>query len=184
MPSLTVIIATVGRPTLARTLQSLQGQAPEEVLLAVDGPSAAAVRIWEASGVKGRVLTLADGPHNDWGHTARNRALAQVRTTHALYMDDDDSYEPWAMECVRAAITRHPNRPVLFRMRYPNGRLLWDKPVLECGNVSTQILVHPMLRYGAWGERYEGDFDFIASTCALYPEGPLWDEAVIARNRY
>lgn len=47
LPSLTVILATVGRPTLAATLRSIAAQEllpGDEVLLAVDGPSADAAR--------------------------------------------------------------------------------------------------------------------------------------------
>jgi hypothetical protein len=50
------------------------------------------------------------------------------------------------------------------------------------GNVGTPMFVLPAAGpRGAWGRRYEGDYDFITSTLALWPAGALvWREEVIA----
>jgi hypothetical protein len=182
----TVIIATIGRVTLARTLTSLRGQPPDEVLLVADGPAAAeaARPAWTSAGLPGRFVELADGPHGDWGHTPRNLTMPLVRTTHMMHMDDDDVYVADAIDAVRKAIDAHPHQPILFRMILPDGRVIWEEPELRLGGVSTQSIVHPVAHYGTWTNRYGGDFDFIQETCTMYPAGPVFDPRIIARYRH
>src|SRR4051812_19554469 len=75
--SLTIHCVTTGRPTLQATLASIVSQRlshRDQVLLVCDGPETEAVsRAWRESGLSGELLFLNDGPHDDWGHTPRNR---------------------------------------------------------------------------------------------------------------
>lgn len=59
------------------------------------------------------------------------------------------------------------------------------RPPLKLGDIDGDCLVVPNVkaRLGEWGLRYDGDFDFITSTLAHYPEGPVWHEAVIAHHQ-
>ncbi len=64
--------------------------------------------------------------------------------------------------------------------RHPWGTL-WKNQVPSLGNVGTPMMVAPNVKskLGLWGNRYEGDFDFLESTLAYYPEGALWLEDVL-----
>lgn len=159
--SLSIIIASSGRRTLARTVQSVVTQLEPGDELIVD--------------------VNDDAP---WGHAARNRQLRRARGRHLLFMDDDDVYVPGALRHVRAACAQEPRRIHLFRMRYPGGGELWHEQKVVCGNVSTQMVVVPRRGLRArWGDRYEGDFDFIAAAVGQFGE-PVWHETVIAQVRH
>jgi glycosyltransferase involved in cell wall biosynthesis len=152
MTRLSIIVASSGRPTLSRTVESIvtQMQPGDELLVDVNN----------------------DAP---WGHAARNRLMPRATGDFLLFLDDDDAYLPYAFDAVRSAIGQNPGRIHMFRMRYPDERELWSTQKIECGNVSTQMVVVPNKTnlLGQWGGRYEGDFDFIASTCSQMGE-PVW----------
>jgi len=153
-PRLSIIIPTTGRDSIARTLASITPQLRhgDEVVIERD-----------ASG--------------DWGATPRTRGQERASGTHLLWMDDDDAYVPGALDTIRAAIRETPTRPQIFRFRREQGinDVLPRSPNVVVGNVSTQMCCFPNdpAMLGTWGVRYEGDFDFIASTLALYPAGAV-----------
>lgn len=184
-PRLSIVLPTVGRPSLERTLASIQVQRllpGDEVLVVADGEQAMAQEAFHRSGLPGVFLSVP-GPNGDWGHTPRNRALGRAQGDYLLFIDDDDIYVPGALTAVREALGLHPGRPHLFRMVRPKyGDVLWRVPRIVQGNVSTQMIVVPNLphRCGVWGTRYEGDLDFIRSTAALWPaEALVWREEVV-----
>jgi hypothetical protein len=157
---LSIIVASSGRPTLSRTVESIttQMRPGDELLVDVND----------------------DAP---WGHAARNRMMPRAAGDFLLFMDDDDVYCEGALDVIRSA-ARQPDRVHMFRMCYAAGGMLWQTETVECGNVSTQMVVVPNKpgQIGHWGNRYEGDFDFIKSTCRLQGE-PVWHEDVIALVR-
>lgn len=160
MTALSIVVASSGRPTLARTVESARSQMRDgdEILVSVN----------------------QDCP---WGHKARNQLMRAARGDWLLFMDDDDMYTPGALDTVRGAVglVGHPH---VFRMRYATGDVLWTDREVRCGNVSTQMVVVPNVGdlLGRWGDRYEGDFDFIAETCSNLGQ-PFWHEDVIALVR-
>jgi glycosyltransferase involved in cell wall biosynthesis len=127
------------------------------------------------------VSVNSDAP---WGHAARNQLMPAARGDALLFIDDDDAYVEGALDVVRARFAEVPDRVHVFRMRYADGRELWQLPEVACGNVSTQMVIAPRSvgLLGQWGSRYEGDFDFIAATCWLLGQ-PLFHEDVIALVR-
>jgi hypothetical protein len=157
-PSLSVVIPSCGRPSLAKTLNSIIGQGEE-------------------------VEVLVDINHDiPWGNAARQRTMLRARGSHIAFMDDDDSYVPYALGTVLRVVAENPARIHMFRMARPEGLDdIWREPVLEEGNVSTQMIVVPNLpdKFGRWGDRYEGDWDFISETVERLGE-PIWREEVIA----
>ncbi|AMV24169.1 Glycosyl transferase family 2 [Gemmata sp. SH-PL17] len=188
--SVSVVIATISRPTLARTLGSLRGQAwgpGDEVLVVGDGSQPVARELFEQFGLPGRFVENP-GPTGTWGHHARNWVLDTrlARGAYLMALDDDDEYHPGALAAVRRALGENPGRPHIFRMTgHPLNPLLWARPVLEVGNLGTPMLVFPndparLGRYGMWGA---GDFDFCAQTCAHFPDGPVWREEPVCMVR-
>ncbi len=185
--SLSILIPTIGRATLARALAScvsagLGGEGEGEVLCVADGPCQEARAIWEQAKVPGFYL---ETPYRagDWGHTPRNMAMALARGQWVLSIDDDDRYLGESLAAVRTILGQGPWRPHLFRMYRPpeHHGVLWREQKVHLGYVSTQIVAAPNdgARLGHWGRRHAGDFDFIASTLAHYPEGPVWREEII-----
>lgn len=159
---LSVIVPTTGRPALARALESITSQ-----LLPGD-----------------EVIVRADRS-GDWGATPRTEGMRQATGDYLLWMDDDDIYTPGALAAIRAALKENPGRPHLFRMRRAGGinDALPRVRAVRVGEVSTQMFCAPNdpAKLGAWGKRYEGDFDFISSTLAHYPpDAMVWRQEVIA----
>jgi cephalosporin hydroxylase len=167
-PTLSVIVPTAGRPTLSRTLASISPQLlPGDELL---------------------VDVNLDG---DVGQAARNRCTAKAASDWiGPFVDDDDILAPGALAVIRAAVVADPLRMHLFRMRNEeNDTVVWgaDREIRE-GNVGSAIVVVPRVPLASphngeycgplWGDRYEGDFDFIVGCAELLGE-PVWHEDVI-----
>jgi glycosyltransferase involved in cell wall biosynthesis len=183
-PTFSVIIPTVGRPLLSRVLGEVVPQlgAEDEVLVVGDGRQPEAERMVREADPRVRYLEFESA--HCWGHPQRNWAMERARGTHLLSLDDDDALRSGALEAVRSVSSRFPDRPLAFRVQY-GSELLWREPRVACGNVTTQMFVVPNVkeRLGRWGDRYEGDYDFIRSTALLYPLGMrsiLWREEIIA----
>ena len=169
MTTLSVIVASSGRPTLARTIESVrsQMQSGDECLVSVN----------------------FDCP---WGHAARNQLMIAARGDALMFLDDDDVYVPGALAVVRDKFEQLPDVLHLFKMRYANGSELWSTRDIVCGNVSTQMVVVPRIfivdddwhaLFARWGHpKYEGDFDFIEEAHGEI-EDVHWHEEVIALVR-
>ena len=196
-PTLSVIIATAGqRLSLGDTLAALVPQlaGDDEVLLLIDGPpmygcgaAAPVIRHWLARSARVWHRHVPGGPHDDWGMTARNHALAERWPcgSHLLWIDDDDVTAPGALAAIRAALVLAPDVPHMFRVLVhaeANGGVIWWIPEVIEGNVSTQTIVTPNVpaMLGRFGNRYAGDFDFVRDTVALYGGQVVWDDHVIA----
>ena len=157
-PSLSVLIPSKGRASLGKTLSSVHGQleAGDELIVDVND----------------------DSP---WGNRARNRMMPRAKGAFLLFIDDDDIYYPDALRYVRRAVTPGERAVHIFRMRYPNGKVLWSIPNVVENNVSTQMIAVPNLELGRWGERYAGDFDFIEETVLLSGCEPVFHEEHLVR---
>jgi glycosyltransferase involved in cell wall biosynthesis len=154
-----VIVPTAGRRTLLGTLESIVSQLePGD-----------------------EVIVLRDGAR-DYGHSARNSAMPRAKGTHLLFQDDDDQYANGAIAEMRRFAREQPDRIGIFRMRYPDGRLLWADPELRYKNVSTQTFLIPNVpgKLGRWendGLR-DGDYVFIEKTVALQGDPVFCDHVV------
>lgn len=167
MSSLSIIVASSGRPTLQRTLESITQQLRPGDELLVD--------------------VNQDAP---WGHAARNRLMPRACGDALAFIDDDDIYLPRALEIIRASVALNGTNAHFFKMRYGlstpvPGAEVWTQTELIEGQVSTCTIVVPNIpqKLGVWGSRYAGDFDFAASTVALHDLPPIWHEQTIAEYR-
>lgn len=143
--SISFIIPTIGRDTLARAFSSIRPFPGDEVLIVRGNP-----------------------PVNDWGGTERNTAVTEAFGDWLAFLDDDDWYMPDARSIQAEAIadaTRLGVRvPIILRMQYADtGTILWRVPVLFPGNVGTPMMLVPNDRekLGRWSHRRDGDFDFL-----------------------
>lgn len=183
--NLSVLVPTIGRPSLRLTLQSIKSQfsSGDEVLLLSDGPISDDLRqLWDELALPGRLIEVPDGPHRDWGHTPRNYGLPFARCPYVMHLDDDDQLAPNGMAAIRRAILADPDACFMFRMQYCDGRRLWSEPKLIPNNVGTPMFIHPReLTFGHWQPVYGGDFSFIADTMKLNPQRKLcWKSDVVA----
>lgn len=162
-PSLSVIVPTSGeRLSLAWTLESISTQ------------------------LKPGDELLVDYNKSSYGNEGRRRQMEAAHGDAILFQDDDDIYVPGALDAVRREFARDPFRPHIFKMRYvENDFVLWQDLQVRCGNVASQMLCVPNIKskLGVWTDRYESDFDFIASTVAKMGE-PVWHEEVISLVRH
>lgn len=180
---ISMIVPTIGRPSLAPLVRDFVRQAgPADDLIVVgDGaqPGARAV----AEGADPRVSYRELGPTRDWGHGLRNAAMALAKGTHIWSLDDDDRLVRGALDRVKGSLAASPDVPHMFRMHHGKW-ILWERRAVAHRNVSTQMIVVPNLpgRLGRWGSRYEGDWDFIRSTLDLYPNGEedcVFDDRIV-----
>jgi len=115
--SLSLIIPTIWRSTLAETLRSAvpQGRDRDEILIIGDHTG-------------------------DYGCTACDRGIAMATGTHVFFCGDDDALAPDAFEIIRRGVEKAPDLPHLFAMKYGNGVL---RGSFNCGEVSGQQIVVP-----------------------------------------
>lgn len=179
-PTISVIIPTIGRDSLARAVKSCAGA--DEVIVVYDRAHPDAVR--PPVPINGQVHG------GDHGYTARTRGIRLATGTHLAFIDDDDWYLPDAFTVMREHA--HPDRPVIFRMRHPHGGIIWREPVLEFGNVSTQMFLVPNrpARLGEWEPHNPalvmpgGDYTFIRG-CVERMGDPVWRPEMVAEfGRY
>jgi len=190
---LSIIVPTVGRPTLQQTIRSIIDNGfrknVDELLVISDGPSPEAEKIldfyrrWiDSKFTVGPVTKMV-------GQAQKNVGLEKAFGSHVVVMDDDDTYSPGAIDSIRQVVSENPTRPHLFKMlacspRHSYGHCWRSKEIL-CGNVGTPMLVAPNVpgRVGRFGNHYSGDFDYVKSTVNLYPEKEdalIWVDQVIA----
>lgn len=159
---LSVLIASSGRPTLQRAIDSVvpQLQDGDEIFVHVNN----------------------DCP---WGHESRNLMMDVARGDYLLFLDDDDAYVPDALEKVRYAIASDPGASIhIFRMDYGDHQI-WSDPEIRLGNVSTiMFCVNRLDCEGAvWADVYEGDFHFITQAAELTEDSVVFHEHVIGLVR-
>ena len=185
-PTLSIIVPTIGRPTLKRTLESIRGQQlvdGDEVVVVQDGPpDDETSRIFKQSGLPGRDLAVGHRAA-DFGGTPRNLGMVHASGDYLAFIDDDDTYRPGAFAAIRKAITRHPGRPLMFRV-YVTGRkeTIWQDKTVRPANVGTHMIVTPNRPnlLGEWGRHRGSDFAFVVSTLRRWPPGSLvWCPEII-----
>lgn len=168
---ITFIVPTVGRPSLAATLRSIECRNGDEIIVVGNG--------WRTKDSRVRYVDCAPG--GDWGHTERNVATPHARGRYIAHIDDDDIYAPGARDLMGDAIKKAEGRPVLFRMRFPNGITLWREPTIRCGNVGTPMFLIPNVpeKLGSWQSFVGGDCAFL-ETSGWAPSEYVWRPEVIA----
>lgn len=180
-----MIVPTLGRPTLARTLASCADA--DEIIVCAD----TAGDTQHARTVSKHVDTYLECPADQCGrgYAQRQFAIERASGTHLAFLDDDDTYTPDAIGMFREAAC---GRPVIFRMNHDELGVVWRTPSLTYGNVGTPMLLVPNLpeRLGRWhphvnirwGQAAGGDFTFIRETVERMG-GPVWRPEIVATVR-
>lgn len=187
-PALSVVIPTIGRDELKRTLQSIANQAEpgDEVLVVGDTHGRIPDHIppmVESFGF--RYLTLDAGRYA-WGHPQINYGMAEARGDYLVFIDDDDIFTPAAFRAIRSNITELGPYMFRFMITQHENRILWQESVLKESLVGGHMFVVPNIKdkLGQWTDRYAGDFDFIRETADLWGEDRIaWRTELIAVTR-
>lgn len=168
---ITFLVPTIGRPSLVKTLASIETWPGDEIIVVGSG-------IKPTGDMRPRYVLCPPG--KDWGAKERNFATPMARCRYIAHIDDDDAYAPGTRALMAEAISTTPGRPILFRMRYPNGITLWQESVVRCGNVGTPMMLIPNMptRLGTWGSFVGGDCAFLESS-KWKPEDYVWRPEVI-----
>lgn len=168
---ITFLVPTVGRQSLIHTLNSIECYEGDEILIVGDRH-----RVNDP-----RVRYVDCAPGHDWGHTERNFATPHARGRYIAHIDDDDVYAPGTRALMQDAIETTPDRPVLFRMKFPNGITLWREQEIKCGNLGTPMMLIPNVpeKLGEWQSFVGGDCAFLESSKWL-PSEYVWRPEIIA----
>ena len=156
--NISFIVPTKGRDTLGRTLTSIECWGDDEILVEVDNP-----------------------PSRRWGNDQRNAAMKRAQGDYLAFIDDDDYYIKGHREIMEKAIKENPDKPILFRIEYPNGRIIWNKKEITPGNISTQMILvpnNPEMLYNWKDGRNMADFIFVDHWKWL-DEEIVWREEII-----
>src|SRR3989344_1345429 len=157
--TISFIIPTVHRKSLKDTLKSIEAWPGDEVLVIQHDP-----------------------PSGNWGNAERQEGTDKAKCDYLSYIDDDDIYVPGAREIMNRAVKENPEGyPILFKMQYPSGRVLWRKKWVKNGNVSTQMILVPNKKHmlSSWDQFHRwADFKFI--NCWQWPAKKIqWRHEVI-----
>jgi glycosyltransferase involved in cell wall biosynthesis len=191
--TLSIIVPTPDGGRLDRLADSLDGKLypGDEVIVVgdtVDGPLPA-VETWVSAIPQWRYVDGGQEEHS-WGHREINFGITKATGDYLVFQDDDDIFTTSAMVAIHRAVKYvSPPRPHLFRFRakrYGDKTFWVEKGRVEVGMIGGHCLVTPNdpARTGLWSDRYEGDFDFVESTLALWaPVEPIWRNEVITLAR-
>lgn len=195
-PLLTVIVPTIGRATLAGTLESIRSQAPAsavEILVVVDTAEPPIVEDAEritrlAEELDCRVIEHGTEEHC-WGHPQRDEGARRASGAWLWWLQDDDTAAPGAIWSIFASLEADTRSvPRLFRTLTWQAGVVWREPGrLAQGEIDADCIVAPNdpARLPRWGRRYNGDWDFIDEAAATYggPGRVIWEPALIALGR-
>jgi glycosyltransferase involved in cell wall biosynthesis len=141
-----VIIPTIGRPSLARAVESVLEQAftgaPYEVIVVNDSGSPLAEEPWQQSE---RVTVIATNRRER--SVARNCGAAVAQGDYYCFLDDDDWLLPGALAAFRILAQRAPQAAWLqggVRVVGSDGRVLGERNSRLEGNCLAQVMG------GAW----------------------------------
>lgn len=189
----TVLIGSIGRPSLRHTLDSIARQARvpgDQVIVTIDSfehgdrPDVQAlVRSYGA----GFDVCAYDAGYHWYGVEQINFALrtAQITGSHVFTLGDDDVFVDGAYSTLRPLCDAEPLRPILYRFLSPWREVLWDEPRMQRSRISGCCIAAPRAFVGPMPTRryVEHDFDWMQDILAASGREPLWLDRtlVIAR---
>lgn len=187
-PTISILIPTRGGGDLLYVLHSIAMQEMldgDEVIIICDGPQPEIAAQIDALGPPFRYAQTPQ-PTGDFGHSQLNYGLTLAKGDFIMGTDDDDGFLPRAIEVVRDALTE--KKPYLFKFWSNDRLLIWSEAHKEIAEtrIGGHNLVLPNIE-GAKGEftrRYRGDFDWVKSVLANYPEKDwVWRHEILTRQR-
>lgn len=159
--TISFIIPSMGRKSLQATLNSIKKWEGDEVLVIKHNP-----------------------PSGNWGNAERQEGMDKAKCDFLAFIDDDDVYVEGVRELMDKAIRDSgDNRPILFKMKYPNGKVLWNKKWVKNGNVGCPMILVPNnkeMLYCWEQKRSMADFHFINRWKWSASKDIFWVDKIIA----
>lgn len=183
-PKLSLIIPTIGRMSLVRTLDSLLKQPNvtdgDEIILVADGCCVNKLKAMTplALAPQTKFLTVGNkdsGHHMDGGAKARSLGQRRASGDWLIYCDDDDAMVPVsAFDIVRRAVENAPMVPHVFKMvNVHSGQVYPTFPgEVSPGNFGTPCLCVPNIKGSVpdWPAGPPADWHFMQELLKIYPE--------------
>lgn len=191
-PLFSVIIPTIGRPSLPRTLASCQHPDVEVIVVAdafeMSSHDLNAIRLTAQDW--GAEFLAYDAGYHDTGSPQLQHGYANATGAWIMNSGDDDVYEPLAFETMRRAIESLSEPvPLMFRsVLHPGPQrgnrvpvVLWHHPSIVDKNVTGQCFVIPNVpeRIGSWNIHV--DFGFIKDTVTKWNDRIEWRTEVVSQ---
>jgi len=158
--TISFIVPTTGRESLKRTLASIKTWPGDELLVIQHNP-----------------------PSGNWGNDERQEGTDKAKSDYIAFIDDDDVYVENHREMMDKAIQENVNNyPIMFRMKYPSGRILWVDKKIRCGNIGAPMFLVPNIKenFHKW-EPTRSAADFIFADKWSWPAKlTIWREEIIA----
>lgn len=193
--TLSIIMPTLGRPTLWASIASVVDQLEDGDRLivvadALNGDTRAATEtVWDFQPASVDYLECAvEG--SSFGNGQRDAGLAYVAgaTSHVAFLDDDDQWLPNAADLIRWHVGDDMAHAHIFRAEWgpghhAHGAVLWaDREVRE-SNIATPCVVLPNKPYQArWldgnGRYYVSDFAWLSSAIGECDGVCWWEDRV------
>jgi hypothetical protein len=200
--SIAICVPTIGRDTLWDTLESIAKQLgvadsvtimpdlANSTLEGVDNARAAFQFFSDKTRDTRWNYDAMYYPARSWGHCQRNR---HIRLTNPgkwiCSIDDDDAYTPTAFRAFRTAAVVYGAVPLIFRMRMPEGHLIWKdnyRGDMILGNYGTPCFLVPRVRghdkNPVYGLEYAGDHSYIHEAARMIGDPQFVNEVVANIN--
>jgi GT2 family glycosyltransferase len=186
---LSVVLPTIGRPSLRAALRSLAGQdwrkGDELIVVADDNTGAVRAAVALFPGVPA-VLLRTPRRLGGYGGPARNLGMARCSGDWIAFLDDDDVMTADSFRAIRYIAGQMPQRrPLLFKVNGTARGTVWDKPVFAAGNLTTSGIVVPNEPglLPQWDVQYDCDARFLRELCDRYGRNPVFRPEVLASYR-
>jgi hypothetical protein len=160
--AVSVVIPTIGRPSLRTAVESCLAQTttPLEVIVVCDGVDAAHRAHDVLSAVETPLvrLVISDPPRG--AARSRNLGTSEARGKYVAYLDDDDHWAPLKLECQLQVIARESGRrpPACFitcRTTFVRPRLPWaratypTRPLPSVADLGRYLVTRDCLFFGS-----------------------------------
>jgi hypothetical protein len=191
-PLLSIIIPTIGRPTLGRTLRSLGPPSPAVDVLVIgdtyrDTYTPDLVDVPALCAAHGATYLPHDGGAHAWGHPQREYGDRLARGAWLWHLQDDTIATTPAVPAL-VALAADPHAapvPVLARVDTWQAGVVWRSAVLALGNCDADGIVVPNdpTRRPPWGRAYNDDFVFLSACVAAYDGALRYLSQIVAIGR-
>ena len=168
--SFNILIATVGRPSLQRMLDSLSPQLVESDCLTLVFDGRAAIPEFNLTKFKCKVNQFCEPVAlGFWGHGIRNKYASLLeKRDFVMHADDDDYYYPDVFAELRL-LCKSTNTLYIAKMRHMNGVHLPQGPFIRVNHIGTPcgIIPYDLNTKGKWITAYGGDGKFYEQIASL-----------------
>lgn len=184
-PTISIIIGTKGRPSLAAAILSVAPQIDEndEILIITEGERQIVLDIVTSFKSLGINIKYIIGPTTSaWGYPQRTLGFELATKDRIVILNDDDKLEVGAIKAIKKIVQDHPTDLIIGWLRDArDGAIVGNKYLLEEGHLADTMLILPndKTKIGQYNLKDERDIIFALSTLKYYPQGPVWLEQVI-----